>query len=68
MKKGDKIIMYFHGVGVISEEKCKVLKFDDETVTIDDGDDGRKFDRKTGKCLNDNNWGGFYRTIKPCDK
>lgn len=66
MEKGNKIIMYFHGAGVTSEEEHEILSFDVKSVTIDDGDDGRTFDRKTGKCLNDNNFGCFYRTIKPC--
>ena len=64
MKKGDSIIMYFHGAGVKKETR-KILSFDNLTVTIDDGDNGRTFDRATGKCLTDNNFGGFYRTIKP---
>jgi hypothetical protein len=66
MEKGDKIKMYFHGAGVISEEIHKVIAVDEDTVTIDDGDDGRKFHRKTGKCLTDNNWGGCHRTIDKC--
>jgi len=66
MKIGDKLIMYFHGAGVVSEEECVILSFDDKTITISDGEDGKKFHRKTGKCLGDDNFGGFYRTIKPC--
>ena len=65
VKKGDMITMYFHGAGVTSEEKCEVLKINETTVTINDGDDGRKFNRKTGECLNDNNFMEFSRTIDP---
>lgn len=65
MEVGDKITMYFHGFGVTSEEECTILYFDDKIVSISDLEDGRNFDRKTGKCLNDNNYMGCYRTIIP---
>jgi len=66
MKIGDEIKMYFHGAGVVSEEMKKIIKFDKMSITIDDGDNGRKFSRISGKCLNDSNFGGFYRTIDKC--
>lgn len=67
LKIGDYMIQYFHFMGVKSEDKVKIQAFDDETVTIGDGDEDDKiFNRKTGKCLNDNNFGGAYRTIDPC--
>lgn len=66
MKKGQIIKMSFHCAGVVSYEDLKIMSFTDETVTIDDTDDGRIFDRKTGKCLNDSNYFGAWRTIEPC--
>lgn len=66
VKVGDEIKMYFYAFGVTSESNNKILRYDDETVTIDDGDNGRTFSRKTGRCLNDNTFGGAMRTINPC--
>lgn len=68
MKKGDKITMLFHAFGSVSEEEYSIVELSDDEITIDDtfgpNDELRKFNRKTGKCLNDTNSFGAYRTIK----
>ena len=58
--------MLFHGAGVTSKEKHKVLLVKGNVITVDDGDeeDRRRFDVTTGKCLNDNNFMGFSREIE----
>ena len=69
MEVGDKITMYFSCFGVTSEIEEEIVSFDDKTVDISDyniEDQPRKFYRKTGKCLNDNTFGGASRTINPC--
>lgn len=69
MNVGDKITMYFHCFGVTSESEQTIVSFDEKTVDISDynnEDQPRKFYRKTGKCLNDNTFGGAHRTINPC--
>ena len=65
IKVGDKITLNFHCAGVVSHEEMTVLYFDDETITTDDTEGGRIFDRKTGKCLNDSTSFGSKRTIDP---
>ena len=72
-KLGDYMVMYFSIAGETSEDNCIVMDIDDDTVSLNDifeDEDGnksyRKFDRKTGECLNDNNWMGGKRRIKPC--
>lgn len=66
-KKGDAVTMLLHGAGVTSQEEHKVIAVRGHVVTIDDGDESsyRRFDTRTGKCLNDNNLFGFRREIKP---
>ena len=62
MKKGDKITMYFHLIGLISEEDFTINKVHkDGSVTLSNG---YRFDTKTGKCLNDNTDMGASRSIK----
>jgi len=63
MEVGDKITLNFHCAGVTSHEEMTILEFDNKTVTTDDCEEGRIFDRKTGKCLNDNASFGAKRTI-----
>ena len=67
--------MYFFMAGVVSEEELEVIEIDEDTVTLNEegtDDEGnevfRKFDRKTGKCLNDNTWMGARRYIKRCSE
>lgn len=55
--------MYFHCAGVVSEEQLDVIAVDKTTITLDDGEIERKFERKSGKCLNDNNFLGAKRTV-----
>lgn len=62
----EKVTIYFHAAGVVSEEEHKIVELTDTEVSLDDGnDETRKFNRKNGKCLNDSNYFGAYRTIKP---
>jgi hypothetical protein len=73
MKKGKKITLYFHGAGTVSKEKRTVIDFTDAVITTNEtihpdnghGEENERFDRKTGKCLNDNTMFGFKRTIDP---
>jgi len=62
MKIGDDIIMFFHCAGLVSEEEWEVTNIDENTIEL--GNEWN-FDKKTGKCLNDNNMFGAKRTIKP---
>lgn len=73
MRKGEKIKMFFSCAGVVSEEERIVKKFDDKTITTDETihpdnskkEEYEKFDRKTGRCLNDNTMFGGRRFIDP---
>ena len=68
MEKGDNITMFFHCFGITSEEECKIIDFDEKTLSINsytNDDEPRVFIRKTGRCLNDNTTFGAARTIKP---
>lgn len=68
LKVGAKIKMSFHGAGVTSLEDKVISNFTDSFIWIDcenSKGDFFKFDRKTGKCLNDETFGGFSRTIDP---
>jgi len=68
LKVGGKIDMAFHGAGVTSHENKTIANYDDNFIWIDcENTEGEfyKFNRKTGKCVNDNTFGGFSRTIKP---
>ena len=63
MKKGDIVIMLFHGFGLISEEECEVFSVseDGERAILDNS---YTFDTKTGKCLDDDNSFGCWRELK----
>jgi len=65
MKKGDKLMMNFHGFGMVSQEEQIIHKVTKEYVQIEAEDEEYmyKFNLKTGKCLNDNKYMGCYRTI-----
>jgi hypothetical protein len=73
LKKGDKITMYFRACGVVSEEEVTIISVDEKTITIDntwhpdksDDEENGKFNRKNGKCLNDNTMFGASRFINP---
>lgn len=72
MKIGQKIRMFFKCAGVISDEKRVIISFDESTVTTDKiihpdkgGEENERFDRKTGRCLNDNTFLGVSRFINP---
>jgi len=72
---GDEMRMFFFIIGETDETLLKVISIDEETVTLDefgiddDGNEGyRVFNRKTGKCLNDNTWGGARRYITRCSE
>lgn len=71
-KKGKKITLYFHAAGVISEEDRIIKDIDAKVITTDTtlhpdkgGEEYERFDRKTGKCLNDNTIFGCKRRIDP---
>jgi hypothetical protein len=73
MEKGEKIKMYFSVAGMKSYNKVTIKEFTDTTITITDTwhadksgvEENGIFDRKTGKCLNDNTNMGASRYIKP---
>jgi len=71
VKKGDKITMYFDCFGQTSEETVSVKEVTENEVVIEDsfdtenGEEHFKFSLKTGKCLNQPNFGfGGKRRIK----
>lgn len=73
MKKGDTVKLYFRCAGVVSEENRTVRTVTKDCITTDEtlhpdkgGEEYEKFDRKTGKCLNDNTMFGGSRRIDPC--
>lgn len=71
MKKGDKIKMYFRLMGVISTETREVRSVYRNVITTtstlhtERGEEYEKFDKTTGKCLNDNRAFGARRYIDP---
>ena len=67
MKKGDSAILLFSMCGFTTEEKYTVIDVSDGAVTLDTSEDDDKcfrFDIKTGKCLNDENFLGASRALK----
>jgi hypothetical protein len=60
-----EVTMYFHLAGVVSEEVLPVHEETEKTISLKDDDTIWQFDKKTGKCLNDNTAFGAKRTIKP---
>ena len=68
IKPGDKITVYLHGAGVVSQEKETVAKVGKKYLFIERENEGpNKFDMATGKCVNDIDPRyscGFYRTIE----
>lgn len=73
LQKSDTIIMYFDSFGLTSKEEQIILEVTDDTIIVDDtvhpdGKDEEEyltFDRKSGKCLNDNTFMGSKRRIDP---
>lgn len=63
LKKGDTIKFNFHGFGVVSQEETEITKITKDYIQISDGEPEYKFDRKTGKCLNDNTDFGCRRSL-----
>jgi len=63
LKKGDAIKFNFHGFGVVSQEETEITKITKDYIQISDGEPEYKFDRKTGKCLNDNTDFGCRRSL-----
>lgn len=63
MKVGDTIKFNFYGFGLVSQEETEIIKITEKYIQISDGEPEYKFDRKTGKCLNDNTFAGCYRTL-----
>lgn len=67
METGDKISMYFHFNGLVSESEETIHRIDENLIELKSEEVfGFIFDRKTGRCLNDNTFGGARRTITPC--
>lgn len=63
LKKGDTIKFNFHAFGVVSQEETEIIEITKDYIQISDGDPEYKFDRKTGKCLNDNTDFGCRRSL-----
>lgn len=67
-KVGGKATMLFHGFGLVSKEVKEVLAVNkDGSITLETDDDParcKRFDAKTGACLNDTTDFGCYRTLK----
>lgn len=61
--KGQEIFFNFHAIGLVSKTKCEVVGIHEGILTVSEGDPRYKFDLKTGKCVNDNNTYGAYRTL-----
>ena len=67
MKKGDSAILLFSMCGFTTEEEYTVIDVSDGAVTLntsEDKDECFRFDRKTGKCLNDKDFAGASRALK----
>ena len=67
MEQKERFIeMKFHCAGVVSTENLQVMEEDALRISLKRGEDTVWiFTKKTGKCINDNNFGGAYRTITP---
>lgn len=72
IKKGQKIKLFFRCAGCVSEESRIIKSFDEKTIitttTISPdcgGEEYEMFNRKTGKCKNDNTSFGASRYIEP---
>lgn len=63
LKKGDKIKFNFHGFGLVSQAETTVTKIGRDYIQIEEGEPEYKFDKITGKCLNDNTYMGCRRTL-----
>ena len=67
IKKGDKIKMGLSGAGVVSYGYWPIIKLTKDHIFLMGGrseeEEPFKFDRKTGRCLNDDTTFGFYRFI-----
>lgn len=67
LKVGDTATMLFHGFGMVSEEVHEVIHVDGDVITLETDEDFDKcfrFNTKTGRCRNDNTFGGCHRTLK----
>jgi hypothetical protein len=60
-----QIKMFFHCAGVTSKEDVDVVDENDRDITVDDSGVSRTFSKKSGRCINDENFAGAYRTISP---
>ena len=63
LEVGEVIKFNFHGFGMVSQEDTEIIEITDKKIIISDGEPEYEFDRKTGKCLNDNTYSGCYRTL-----
>lgn len=62
------LTMNFHLAGVVSHEDYDVINEDEKTITLGDLNNSETewvFNKKTGKCLNDDTTFGARRSIKP---
>lgn len=61
-----RIQMNFHCAGLTTPEYLEVVNENDDTISLaTGGDEIWRFDKKTGKCINDETAFGCYRTINP---
>lgn len=73
LKKGQKIKLYFRCAGVISEEERTIDRFNKQFIWTDElihpnggkKEQPEKFDRRNGRCVNDNTMFGTCRSIDP---
>jgi len=64
--KNRTVKMGFYCAGVVSYSNVKVSKETKDFIYLDDGEEKPwKFDKKTGRCLNDNTEFGCSRIIEP---
>ena len=63
-KEGDMIPMYFHYIGIKSQEDALIVRVEKRFVYLENpGEKPWKFDMATGQCVNDCTFEGGYRTI-----
>lgn len=64
-KIGEMATMEFHMMGLITYEELEINDLEEGIIYLGECyDDAWKFDIKTGKCLNDNNFLGAFRRLK----
>lgn len=59
---GNRMTMHFCYAGTVSDEESDIVSDDGTEVLLANG---FRFEKATGRCLNDETWGGASRTIDP---